>query len=95
MTRDYTLAGRLAAGETVYSVWSSIPDLGLVEQFADGPFDAVTLDMQHGGHSVDSILRGLVPVIRGGKSAIVRVAVADFARCDLAEWFQQWCERWT
>lgn len=82
--RDYTMADRLAAGETVLSIWSSIPDIGMVETLANGPFDAITLDMQHGGHHVESILRGLVPVIQSGKSAIVRVPLADFAMASRA-----------
>ncbi|WP_193178358.1 HpcH/HpaI aldolase family protein [Oricola nitratireducens] len=76
--RDYSLSGRLAAGETVYTVWSSAPDLGLIEYFSAGPFGAITLDMQHGAHDVDSVLRGLVPVIGGGKAAVVRVPLGRF-----------------
>ncbi|MAS07292.1 MAG: 2,4-dihydroxyhept-2-ene-1,7-dioic acid aldolase [Ahrensia sp.] len=81
---DYTLADRLAAGETVYTVWSSIPETGLLEQFALGPFGAVTLDMQHGGHHVDSVLNGMVPVIKSGKAAVVRVPLGDFGMASRA-----------
>jgi len=82
--RDYSLADRLAAGETVYTAWSGIPDTGLLEQFALGPFDAVTLDMQHGGHHVQSVLDGLVSIIKAGKSAVVRVPLGDFGMASRA-----------
>ena len=53
-----TLASRLAAGETLFTAWSGVPDSLTVEIMALQPFDAVTLDMQHGGHHEDSVLRG-------------------------------------
>ena len=81
---DYTLADRLAAGETVLSVWSSIPETGLMEQFALGPLDAVTMDMQHGGHHVESVLNGMVPVIKADKAAVVRVPLGDFGMASRA-----------
>lgn len=83
-TRDYTLADRLSAGETVHTVWSSIPEVGLIEELARGPFGAITLDMQHGGHHVESVLRGLVPVVQAGKSAVVRVPQGDFGMASRA-----------
>ena len=62
-----TLASRLAAGETLFTAWSGVPDSLTVEILAAQPFDAVTLDMQHGGHHEDSVLRGLLPVLRAGQ----------------------------
>lgn len=73
-----TLAARLAAGETVFTAWSAIPDALTVDALAATPVDAVTLDMQHGGHHEDSVLRGLAPIISAGKPAIVRVPVGRF-----------------
>lgn len=84
VTHDYTLADRLAGGETVLTVWSSIPDVGLIEQFAQGPLGSVTLDMQHGGHHVESILNGLVPVVKAGKAAVVRIPLGDFGMASRA-----------
>ncbi len=52
---------RLEAGETVFTAWSGMPDPLTVEIIAAQGFDAVTLDMQHGGHHEDSVLRCLVP----------------------------------
>jgi 4-hydroxy-2-oxoheptanedioate aldolase len=73
-----TLASRLAAGETLFTAWSGVPDSLIVEIMALQPFDAVTLDMQHGGHNEDSVLRSLFPVIRSGKQALVRIPVGRF-----------------
>lgn len=73
-----SLEERLAAGETVCTAWSSVPDALTVEILAAQGFDAVTLDMQHGGHNEDSVLRSIVPVMRAGKPALVRVPVGRF-----------------
>ncbi|MEP1515683.1 MAG: 2,4-dihydroxyhept-2-ene-1,7-dioic acid aldolase, partial [Nitratireductor sp.] len=58
-----TLAERLAGGETLFTAWSSVPDALTVEIVAGQGFDAVTLDMQHGGHHEDSVVRSLAPVL--------------------------------
>lgn len=73
-----TLVERLKAGETICTAWSGVPDELTVEIVAAQAFDAVTLDMQHGGHSEDSVLRGLAPVIRASKHALVRIPVGRF-----------------
>lgn len=73
-----SLFARLDAGETLFSAWSGVPDALTVEILAGQGFDAVTLDMQHGGHHEDSVLRGLVPVLRAGKHAVVRIPVGRF-----------------
>ena len=73
-----SLESRLAAGETLCTAWSGIPDALTVELVAGQGFDAVTLDMQHGGHHEDSVLRGIVPILRAGKHAIVRIPVGRF-----------------
>ena len=73
-----SLASRLAAGETLCTAWSGIPDALTVELLAAQGFDAVTLDMQHGGHNEDSVLRSLPAIHRTGKPALVRVPVGRF-----------------
>ncbi|MDF1599810.1 aldolase/citrate lyase family protein [Mesorhizobium sp. YIM 152430] len=73
-----SLAANLRAGETVFTAWSGIPDAVTVEAVAATGFGAVTLDMQHGGHHEDSVLRGLAPVISAQKHAIVRIPVGRF-----------------
>jgi 4-hydroxy-2-oxoheptanedioate aldolase len=72
------LRTRLEAGETLYTAWSAIPDPLVAEFLARSAFDAVTLDMQHGSHTTDSILRGVAAVTLAGAPAIVRVPVGRF-----------------
>ena len=76
--RAVSLVSRLAAGELVFTAWSAVPDAVTVEALAGTALDAVTLDMQHGGHHEDSVLTGLMPVIAAAKPAIVRVPVGRF-----------------
>lgn len=73
-----SLASRLANGELIFTAWSGVPDAFTVEALAGTALDAVTLDMQHGGHHEDSVLRGLLPVIAAGKPGIVRIPVGRF-----------------
>jgi 4-hydroxy-2-oxoheptanedioate aldolase len=73
-----SLEARLAAGETVLSAWSGVPDALTVELMSAQGFDAMTLDMQHGGHNEDSVLRSIFPVVRSGKPALVRIPVGRF-----------------
>lgn len=77
MTRQ-TIASRLNAGDTLFTSWSSLPDPLVSEALASFDFDAVTLDMQHGGHHEDSVLRGVGPIVAAGKGAIVRIPVGRF-----------------
>ncbi|MEO5324216.1 HpcH/HpaI aldolase/citrate lyase family protein [Mesorhizobium sp. CC13] len=73
-----SLVEKLNAGQTVLTAWSSVPDALTVEILARQGFDAVTLDMQHGGHNEDSVLRSLAPVLGAGRHALVRVPVGRF-----------------
>ncbi|WP_176038087.1 HpcH/HpaI aldolase family protein [Brucella tritici] len=73
-----SLSSRLRAGETVLSAWSSLPEPLTVEILAHSAFDAVTLDMQHGGHDEASVLRSLGLILNAGKPPVVRVPVGRF-----------------
>lgn len=73
-----TLLSRLRSGETLFSAWSSVPDPLTVEIVAAQGFDAVTLDMQHGGHHEDSVLRSIAPILAAGRHAAVRIPVGRF-----------------
>ncbi len=73
-----SLASRFAAGEVLFTAWSNVPDAITIESLCQAPFDAVTLDMQHGGHSDDSVLRCLKPVAASGKPGLVRIPVGRF-----------------
>jgi 4-hydroxy-2-oxoheptanedioate aldolase len=72
------MISRLAAGETLFTAWSSIPDALTVEAMAGQGYDAVTLDMQHGGHHEDSVLRSIPGILRAGAHAVVRIPVGRF-----------------
>jgi len=72
------LAERIRADDTVFTAWSAIPDPLVAEFLARSAFDAVTLDMQHGCHSTDSVLRGVAAIKLVGKPAVVRVPVGSF-----------------
>lgn len=69
---------KIQAGQTLFTAWSSLPDPLWAGVLASTPFDAVTLDMQHGGHSDDSVLRCIGPVIQNGAHPVVRVPVGRF-----------------
>ncbi|PWJ85898.1 4-hydroxy-2-oxoheptanedioate aldolase [Pseudaminobacter salicylatoxidans] len=73
-----TFASRLNNGETLITAWSSVPDALTVEIVAAQGFDAVVLDMQHGGHHEDSVLRSVLPVLRAGRHPVVRIPVGRF-----------------
>jgi 4-hydroxy-2-oxoheptanedioate aldolase len=68
----------LRAGETVLSAWSSLPEPLTVEILAHTAFDAVTLDMQHGGHDEASVLRSVGLILNAGKPPVVRIPVGRF-----------------
>lgn len=72
------LAERLRAGETVFAAWSAIPDSMNAETLAATPFDGVSLDMQHGGHHEDSVMRCLGAIVAAGKPGLVRLPVDRF-----------------
>ncbi len=73
-----TLRQRFEAGQTTFTAWSSLPEPMTIEALAGTAFDSVTLDMQHGAHSEDSVMRCLPPVVARGKAAIVRIPVGRF-----------------
>jgi len=73
-----SLAARMNANETLITAWSGVPDALTVELLAYQGFDAVTMDMQHGGHHEDSVLRSIPAIQRLGKPAIVRIPVGRF-----------------
>lgn len=72
------IADRISAGETLYTAWSGIPDPLVAEFLARTAFDAVTLDMQHGYHSTESVLRGVAAIKLLEKPAVVRIPVGRF-----------------
>lgn len=72
------LAEMLSGSSPVLSAWSGLPDPLTIEAVSAAPFDAVTLDGQHGGHTEDVILRAVAGIRAAGKSAIARIPVGRF-----------------
>ena len=72
------LPDRLRSGEPVYSAWCGIPEPLVTEAVARAGFDAVVLDMQHGFHSTESVLRCIGAAALAGKPVLVRVPVGRF-----------------
>jgi len=75
----FTLAGRLRAGETVFSGWCGLPYPLVAETLARDGFPAVTIESQHGLWDVAGILAGIAAVRQGGAAPLVRVPWGDFA----------------
>jgi 4-hydroxy-2-oxoheptanedioate aldolase len=75
MAKPYQMANLLRSGDTLLTAWSSLPSADLVDHLATTGFEAVTLDMQHGGHDERSVWDGLSAIINRQKCAIVRIPV--------------------
>src|ERR1700744_5017650 len=73
------LAHGLAAGGGMLTAWIGANDVAVVDALAREAYDAVTLDMQHGGVDLVGATRGIMAVALAGKPAIVRIPVGDFA----------------
>jgi 4-hydroxy-2-oxoheptanedioate aldolase len=75
----YSLARRLAAGETVYTGWSMMPEPIVVETLAREGFVAVTIDQQHGVWDTASTATGIAAIRAAGAAPIVRIPHGAFA----------------
>ena len=73
------IAERLRQGEYVFTAWSAIPNHHVAEACARTDFDAVTLDMQHGMQSTESVVDGIGAIVSAGKAAIVRIPIGDYS----------------
>ena len=80
----FTLADALRSGKTIMSGWVTLPDPLISELVGRSDFDAVTLDVQHGLHDTNSVIRSIGGVALAGKPTIVRLAVDDFAMASRA-----------
>lgn len=79
-----SLRARLEADETLYVGWSAIADPLVAELLARTAYDTVALDMQHGFHTADSVLKGIAAVALAGKPAMVRIPIGRYdmaSRC--------------
>ena len=62
----------------VLSAWTSWHDTMYLDGLAQTGFDAITLDMQHGMHTEDSVIRAIQVLAPRGKPVVVRIPVGRF-----------------
>src|SRR5260221_5873944 len=72
-------ADRLRSGQALITGWSALPEPLVAEAVARAGFDCVTLDVQHGLHDVQSIIRGIGAIALAGRQALVRCPDGDNA----------------
>ena len=83
-SESFSLAGRLRAGETVYSGWCGLAAPLVAEVIAREGFSAVTIDMQHGLWDITQIVGAIAAIRHGGGAPVVRVPLGDFATASRA-----------
>jgi 4-hydroxy-2-oxoheptanedioate aldolase len=74
----FSFAGRLRAGETVYTAWCSLASPPIVEIAAREGFKAVTIDGQHGLWTHEQMRDGIAAIRQGGAAPIARIALEEF-----------------
>jgi 4-hydroxy-2-oxoheptanedioate aldolase len=75
----FSLAGRLRAGELVYSGWCTLASPLAAETVAREGFAAVVLDVQHGLWDTATLIAGVGALHHAGSAPVVRVPVEDFS----------------
>jgi 4-hydroxy-2-oxoheptanedioate aldolase len=83
-SKAFSLAGRLRAGETVYSGWCGLAAPLLAEVIGREGFGAVTIDMQHGLWDITQTVGAIAAIRQGGAAPVVRVPLGDFATASRA-----------
>ncbi|MBM3529084.1 MAG: 2,4-dihydroxyhept-2-ene-1,7-dioic acid aldolase [Alphaproteobacteria bacterium] len=74
----FSLAARLAAGETVYTGWCTLPAPVVVETIAREGFPAVTIDQQHGLWDTAATVTGIAAIRMAGAAPVVRIPLGAF-----------------
>lgn len=80
----FSLARRLAAGETIHTGWCALPAPIVAESIAREGFVAVTIDQQHGLWDTAATVAGIAAIRAGGGAPIVRVPLGAFATASRA-----------
>jgi 4-hydroxy-2-oxoheptanedioate aldolase len=75
----FSLARRLAAGETIHTGWCGLGVPIVAELIARSGFPAVSLDQQHGLYTMETAAAGIAAVRMAGAAPVVRVPLGDFA----------------
>jgi len=74
----FSLARRLAAGETVFTAWCGLASPLVTEAMAREGFSAVTIDQQHGLWDTAATVNAITAIHLAGAAPIVRVPLAQF-----------------
>jgi 4-hydroxy-2-oxoheptanedioate aldolase len=80
----YSLARRLAAGETVYTGWCALAAPIVAETIAREGFAAVAIDQQHGLWDTAGAAAAIAAVRAGGAAPLVRIPLGAFAAASRA-----------
>jgi 4-hydroxy-2-oxoheptanedioate aldolase len=75
----FSLARRLAAGETVYTGWCALPAPIVAETIAREGFNTVTIDQQHGLWGTEATVNAVLAIRAAGAAPVVRVPLGAFA----------------
>jgi 4-hydroxy-2-oxoheptanedioate aldolase len=75
----FSLAGRLRAGETVFSAWCTLASPVAAEMIAREGFAAVVLDVQHGLWDTAALIAGVSALHHADAAPVVRVPLDDFS----------------
>jgi len=68
----------LANDRAAMSAWSGIPDPFYLGMLVRTGFDVITLDMQHGMQTENSVIRGIAAIMPSGKPTMIRIPVGRF-----------------
>ncbi|AMN43223.1 HpcH/HpaI aldolase family protein [Rhodoplanes sp. Z2-YC6860] len=75
----FSLARRLAAGETVYTGWCALPAPVVAESIAREGFNTVTIDQQHGLWDTAATATAIMAIRSVGAAPVVRIPLGAFA----------------
>jgi 4-hydroxy-2-oxoheptanedioate aldolase len=75
----FSLARKLAAGETVYTGWCGLPAPIVAETIAREGFNTVTIDQQHGLWDTGATVTAVAAIRAAGAAPVVRVPLGAFA----------------
>jgi 4-hydroxy-2-oxoheptanedioate aldolase len=77
--QGFSLARRLAEGETVYTGWCALPAPIVAESIAREGFNTVTIDQQHGLWDTAATAVAIAAIRATGAAPVVRIPLGAFA----------------
>jgi 4-hydroxy-2-oxoheptanedioate aldolase len=73
-----SFAPRLRSGKPAFASWIGLADAMSAEVLAREDFDCSILDVQHGLHTVSSVIAGIGAAAAAGKPTLIRIGVEEF-----------------